>query len=127
MRQIRRGVFETNSSSTHSITMCMSKDYENWNNRKVYLNKYWCDSTSSYRKNKFVTKEEVIDILINSKYPPECNLNELDAEEFDEYVKEESFYTFENYGSEYYEWFSDEFTTPNGDKIVAFGYYGSDY
>ena len=33
-RQIRRGVFETNSSSTHSITMCSNKEYEKW--EKVY-------------------------------------------------------------------------------------------
>ena len=31
-RQIRRGVFETNSSSTHSITMCMKSDYDRWSN-----------------------------------------------------------------------------------------------
>ncbi len=27
-RQIRRGVFETNSSSTHSLTMCSKKEYD---------------------------------------------------------------------------------------------------
>lgn len=26
-RQIRRGVFETNSSSVHSLTMCMESDF----------------------------------------------------------------------------------------------------
>ena len=29
-RQIRQRVFETNSSSTHSITMCMKSDYDKW-------------------------------------------------------------------------------------------------
>lgn len=30
-RQVRNGVFETNSSSTHSITMMMMmKDYDRW-------------------------------------------------------------------------------------------------
>ena len=28
MKTIRIGTFETNSSSTHSITMCMESDYE---------------------------------------------------------------------------------------------------
>ena len=28
--QIRKGVFETNSSSVHSITMCTSKEWEDW-------------------------------------------------------------------------------------------------
>lgn len=27
-KQIRRGVFETNSSSVHSLTMCSSDEYE---------------------------------------------------------------------------------------------------
>ena len=29
-RQIRRGVFETNSSSVHSLTMCMESDFNKW-------------------------------------------------------------------------------------------------
>lgn len=29
-KQIRRGVFETNSSSCHSLTMCSEKEYEKW-------------------------------------------------------------------------------------------------
>ena len=28
MKQVRRGVFETNSSSTHSITICTEDEYE---------------------------------------------------------------------------------------------------
>jgi len=29
-RQIRRGTFETNSSSMHVIVMCMESDYDKW-------------------------------------------------------------------------------------------------
>ena len=29
-RQVRCGVFETNSSSVHSLCMCMESDYEKW-------------------------------------------------------------------------------------------------
>lgn len=28
--QIRQGVFETNSSSVHSLTMCSSEEYKKW-------------------------------------------------------------------------------------------------
>lgn len=28
--QVRRGLFETNSSSTHSITMCSESDFDMW-------------------------------------------------------------------------------------------------
>ena len=38
-RQVRRGVFETNSSSTHSITMCSNKEYENGKTVKFYIGK----------------------------------------------------------------------------------------
>ena len=34
-RQIRRGVFETNSSSTHSLTMCSEEEFEQWKKGKV--------------------------------------------------------------------------------------------
>ena len=39
-RQIRRGVFETNSSSTHSLTMCSEEEFEAWKRGEV-LFKRW--------------------------------------------------------------------------------------
>ena len=64
MIQIRNGVFETNSSSTHSLVMCMKNDYDKWANREVYLNNEagW-SSYSEYKNKQFVTKEEAIDKL----------------------------------------------------------------
>lgn len=41
-RQIRRNVWETNSSSTHSITMCSKEEYEKWKKGELLLN-YWRD------------------------------------------------------------------------------------
>ena len=38
MIQIRQGVFETNSSSTHSITIAPESDFNKWKNGDVYLN-----------------------------------------------------------------------------------------
>ena len=40
MKQIRRGVFETNSSSTHSITMCNKDDYSKWEAGKKLLDRW---------------------------------------------------------------------------------------
>ena len=34
-KQIRRGVFETNSSSTHSLTMCSEEEFEQWKKGEV--------------------------------------------------------------------------------------------
>ena len=39
-RQIRLGVFETNSSSTHSITMCSKSQFEDWQNGKLLFNEW---------------------------------------------------------------------------------------
>ena len=36
-KQIRRGTFETNSSSTHAIVMCMESDYDRWQECNLYL------------------------------------------------------------------------------------------
>ena len=38
-RQIRCGVFETNSSSVHSLTMCMESDYNRWSRENLFLYK----------------------------------------------------------------------------------------
>lgn len=99
MEIIRNRVFETNSSSTHSITMCMKSDYDKWKNGELYFLE--C-------KEKFVTKEERDEIL--RKYVLEgklgINFNEKtitfkgttvhykDYE--DKYKKMELFYTKEN-------------------------------
>lgn len=125
MKQIRHGVFETNSSSTHSITMCMESDFIAWKNGDVYLNDNsgW-SSYSIYKDQQFVTKEEAIDILTNNKYPPSSDLSSLSMEDLEEWFKESEIYTYHNYGSEYFEDYEDSITTPNGDTVVAFGYYG---
>ena len=127
MKQIRRGVFETNSSSTHSITMCMKEDYDKWVNGETYLNKGrgWC-SYSKYKDKQFVTKKEAIDIITNNKYPPKADLDTMDNDELMECFRENDIYSIENYDNEYLEGFKSVFTTPNGDVVVAFGQYGYD-
>lgn len=52
MRQIRRNVFETNSSSTHSLTMCSEDEFDNWRNGLILFDK-WND--------KFVKSVELDD------------------------------------------------------------------
>ena len=126
MRQIRRGVFESNSSSVHSITMCMKEDYDKWKNGEVYLNEFFWDSKSIYSKKQFVTKEEAIDIFTKSRLNPEEYLLELDAEELEKIFRSEEIYSYDNYNAGDFESFWDTFTTPNGDTVVSFGYYGED-
>lgn len=122
MRQIRRNIFESNSSSTHSLTMCLESDYDKWKAGEVYLNEdYGWSSNSPYKEKQFVTKEEVIDILTDNKYPPKKDLTELDSEDLEDIFRDNEFYTYENYWRDYFDTYSKTFTTPNGDTVVALG------
>lgn len=38
--QIRRGVFETNSSSVHSLTICSKEEYDKWKKGELLFDKY---------------------------------------------------------------------------------------
>ena len=39
--QIRKGTFETNSSSVHSLVMCNKSDYDKWEKGELFLYKGW--------------------------------------------------------------------------------------
>lgn len=39
-RQVRRGVFETNSSSVHSITMCMKSEFDKWKSKELVFDEW---------------------------------------------------------------------------------------
>jgi hypothetical protein len=115
-KQIRQGVFETNSSSVHSLTMCSGEEYQKWENGEVL---YW------KWKNKFGTKEEIIkELKAQSWY---SNVNWDDEKEVNDIFSDESIQTCEEFfENEYFETFEERYTTTSGDKVVAFGYYGHD-
>ena len=128
MRTVRRGTFETNSSSTHSITMCMESDYEKWKNGEMYWHR-WND--------ELVSKEEVEKEMAKLReefiaYNPDFDENNEEwKEKLEQYINEDKmYYTYEEFNDyDYieYETFVDTFETPQGEKVVSFGYYGSDY
>lgn len=121
--QIRRGVFETNSSSVHSLTMCSGTEYEKWADGKLL---FWGD------KDKFGTREDIIEEMKDMRYSwsgelcyPNVNWN--DEEEVSDIFSDENIQTCEEFfDNEWYETFEERYTTPNGDEVVAFGYYGHD-
>jgi len=49
MRTIRRGVFETNSSSTHSISIVSKEEFDKWKNGELLYDRY---------EKLFLTKDE---------------------------------------------------------------------
>lgn len=130
-KQIRRGVFETNSSSVHSLTMCMESDYDRWQKDNLYLfgGSGWCyPDNNKPETNHFYTREEAIEFEKTDKYVRE-DINWTDEEEVNEILHENEFYDYEYFWNEYceyYETFEEITTTPNGERVVAFGYYGHD-
>ena len=150
MRIIRRNTFETNSSSTHSITMCSESDFDKWKNGELYYcqedGKFYDDagrsklikeqiihSKAKYNDGKYTYKDVTVDYKDLDKLYTEENLAEITEEEIATYM-EEDFDYYElpiTYGEwdEYFEYekYEDSYTTPNGETVVAFGYYGNDY
>lgn len=121
-RQIRHGVYETNSSSTHSLVMCSGEEYNKWRSGKLL---FWVG------KNKFGTKEDIIEELKeltrwdNSLEYPDVNWDD-DSVVADIFDSEKIQTSDEFFDDEYLETFEEEYTTPDGEKVISFGKYGYD-
>jgi len=134
-RQIRRGVFETNSSSTHSLTMCSEEEFEKWKvgeglfdegGRENFIKPYALSDKQrqgaaeeyKYRKEDFWKDfEELTDIERSNwyiKYANEMGISGS-GKTYDEYMRNGDLETFVS-----------KYTSKSGDKIVAFGEYGYD-
>lgn len=126
-RQIRRGVFETNSSSTHSLCIMMKKDYDRWQEEDLYLfNSNWVRGFPEEcrpESGKLYTKEEVIAFLKAQDKRWDCEQDYEDDDIFYDARRDNNF-VLSDEENEYLESYYKEFTTPNGDTVVAFGEYG---
>ena len=153
MKKIRIGTFETNSSSTHSITMCMKDDYKKFKNGEMYL---YDEKLITPQEKDLIIRKEIFESQIEIDWNNETitfegntikyedyddrkrkiedlctqeRLNSITKEEVNNFDESEiGIYNYEQYeDDEYLETFKEEYTTPNGDVIVAFGKYGNDY
>lgn len=157
---VRNNVFETNSSSTHSLTMCMKDTYSQWKEGNLFYVKSLNDFVNKEERdellkrliirhnmvidyqNKTITYKDITvnyDNYEDKKMKIEQfftleNFNEITNEDIEKFYDEE----FDNYefpltydeynnSLEYYETYCEEYTTSNGDTVVAFGSYGNDY
>lgn len=111
MRTIRRGVFETNSSSVHSLTIMTQKEYGKWNDEN-YI-----------KDEEIYTFEEAKKELLENYTEEE--IKELTDDDWKNILIDNDFNTKDSFKYDY-ETFEEFFTTPSGDKMVAFGYYGED-
>lgn len=153
MKTIRNKVFETNSSSTHCITLVDLDDFEKLEKCEMLINdgalvpaKEVYDEimsdlvdleknmTENYRKTykDTLTYENFIKIMQSFAYSDLSYSSREDcSEDIDSdimAVKAGLNYDVTTYsclGGEYYETFEDRHTTKHGDTVVAFGYYGN--
>ena len=145
--QIRQGLFETNSSSTHTITIVDAEDFENWKKGEVWYNESddkflpvdeSIEENIKTIENDFLRDDEKLPELFKEKYRELKNLEEaIEAAEDDPELTidynnlrwdYQSFYISHDFWrdvvTDEYEDYDESYTTKNGDKVVAFGYYG---
>ncbi len=146
--QVRQGVFETNSSSTHTLTICSKDDFDKWKHGEVF----WLDNDwGKLQTNKsFVTPEELEELTekyneeeqkrIDSgdKFAKVLDMDKVlnERRDYDSYY--DSYWDTERSSLEAYtmddwyarngdlETYSRSFTSPSGDEMVAFGAFGYD-
>lgn len=125
MIQIRSSIFETNSSSTHSITICLKSDYDLWKQGKLYLNEN-SYSNSPYVNKSIVTLEEARDIILQTSFGAKFYPEDIDEEFLRTSGIDYSIYTYGDYLSinSNLEWFDETFVTPSKESVIAFGYFG---
>ena len=126
MINIRRKLFETNSSSVHSFTLVEGKDYDKWCKGGYYLN---------FETGDVLTREEAIAICKKSydeyvkKYPnTKWTFPDVDDEEaIEDVLRDDCMYSIDSY-DEYtqdYETFDTTFNK-GGSEFVVVGYTGWD-
>lgn len=149
MEIVRRGVFETNSSNTHSITLCSKNNYDRWRNGEIlfspwyntfiedienyYKKQYirdkasfdWKEKTIEYNGIKLSYKNSNYDVALSQLFTEE-NLNgisEEELEEFIEYIKytDTALFTMDEYFDYYCEYFEtyEEDYTTEGGEEVV--------
>lgn len=98
-RQIRKNIFETNSSSVHTLTMCSADEYRRWQDGEMVYD---------YDFDKLVEITPEIEECMKSKWS--------------------SYYTYDRFWEYigYYDTFKNSYKTVSGDEVIAFGYYGYD-
>jgi hypothetical protein len=110
----------------------MKSDYDRWKAGEVYLffGSGWCYPENNRPvKNHFYTKEEAIAFEVSSKYPPEEDFDWNDDKNVKSLLRDNEFFDFKYFWNEFceeYDVFNGDMTTPNGEEVIAFGYYGYD-
>ena len=126
MRTIRYNTFETNSSSTHCITMLDKSDYDHWTNKEIFI-----DINDG---NKVYDLKDVYEFLkLKYNYQGFESYSEVSLF-IDEVIANNNWYdcevpiSFDKYCKMYdsLEMDTNYFTTKSGDEVVTICHYGYD-
>jgi len=122
---IRQKIFETNSSSTNSLSILPKEEYDIWKeDRNIYID---------YKEaiEKIYTREEIIEkakeifkkeVEEGWRKNTQYNIFPTDPNDIDNLLYEYEFYNKDTYNKyDELEEFSRLYTTKSGDKIVIFG------
>lgn len=132
---VRRGVFETNSSSTHSLSVCNKSDWDKWKKGELFAKLNW-----NWELIEFVTpkeaKKDCFENLCEWYEKPYVHYRlsrkekeELYAKDKDEFYNGFGYYSYKSYEYavssfvNYPEFYADDKIIDGKDKII-FGYYG---
>ena len=126
MIQIRKNTFETNSSSSHSLVICTKKEYDLFKQGKAFYADSW---RMGY---KFYSFEDLISEMMKLGKLDVDAVEDLekmhragDTEGVEAYLQDYDVYSYNTYGdNDWSEPFTQTYTTPGGEDLVAFGYYG---
>ena len=105
---IRKSVFETNSSSTHSLTIVSKEEFEKFKKGELIFNKWeskLIEVTEEIKKNLLLAEN---------------------GDDMEEDFDEDDYESYENLGGDRFETFEKNYKTKKGDEIVAFGFHGQD-
>lgn len=117
--QLREGVFETNSSSTHSVSICLGSEWERFKKGELWM----CPDTL-----KFLPKDEAL--KFNEQMIEDLKIEYPNYEDImeQEWAQRELYHDYRSYNDyDDYDWFIHREEFPESVSVVAFGYYGYDY
>lgn len=132
MRQVRLNIFETNSSSTHTLSIFTPDDYKEFKKGNSYI------LQNDVVVKKLYNKEAIIDYLIElkEKYPNEIwtknyteeYLTKLNPGEFIDFIYSiNEFYNIHDFtDNDHLSWESIKFKTPGGEELIALCQFGYD-
>lgn len=118
--KIRSSVFETNSSSVHSMIMVNEEEYGQLECGEYYINQYGDSS-----KGKIVYVDDIINEI---KQDSDVDINSMDENELEDLIEEYGYKSFDRFYEDNndYETFFEIYTTKSGERVYAIGYYGYD-